>query len=67
VDETYQLLQRMGASIVHAPEQGSWAPGYYSLLFEDPNCIRLELNSVPGKANLDPAVELDRLRPPSPF
>ena len=64
VDEAHQLLQRMGATIVHAPEEGPWAPGYYSLLFEDPDGIRLELNYVPGKGNLDPAVELERLRPP---
>lgn len=66
IDATYQLLQRMGATIVHPPEDGPWAPGYYSLLFEDPDGIRLELNYVPGKGNLDPGVELQRLRPPAP-
>ena len=25
------------------------APGYYSILFEDPDGVRLELNFVPGK------------------
>ena len=29
-----------------------WAPGYYSLLYEDPDGIRLELNHVPGKVLL---------------
>ena len=37
-----------GARIVHAPEEGGWAPGYYSVLFEDPDGIRLELSFVPG-------------------
>lgn len=63
VDETFQLLQRMGARIVHGPEEGPWAPGYYSLLFEDPDGVRLELNYVPGKGNLDPAMTLPRPRP----
>lgn len=65
IDETYQLLQRIGAHIVHPPEEGAWAPGYYSVLFEDPDGIRLEVNFVPGKGNLDPSVELERLRPGS--
>ena len=30
------------------PEEGPWAPGYYSLSFRDPEGIRLELNHVPG-------------------
>jgi hypothetical protein len=29
------------------PEDGSWASGYYSVLFEDPGGIRLELRFVP--------------------
>ena len=37
---------------VHAPVDGPWAPGYYSILFEDPDGIRLEANFVPGKGNL---------------
>jgi hypothetical protein len=37
---------------VHPPEEASWAPGYYSVLFEDPDGIRLEMNHVPGKGLL---------------
>lgn len=40
------------AHIVHPPEEGSWAPGYYSVLFEDPDGVRLEMNHVPGKGLL---------------
>ena len=47
------LLARFDAKIVRAPEPGSWAPGYYSILFEDPDGIRLEANHVPGHGNLD--------------
>lgn len=40
------------------PEEGSWVPGYYSILFEDPDGIRLELNHVPGKGNLTEGIAL---------
>jgi catechol 2,3-dioxygenase-like lactoylglutathione lyase family enzyme len=52
VDAVHALLQELGATIVHPPEEGPWAPGYYSLLFEDPDGIRLEINHVPGKGLL---------------
>lgn len=52
VDAVHQELLAMGATIVHAPEPGVWAPGYYSVLFEDPDGIRLEVNFVPGKGLL---------------
>jgi len=63
VDELHRVLVDMGATIVHAPEEGPWAPGYYSVLFEDPDGIRLEMNFVPGKGNLDPAVATPSRRP----
>ncbi len=52
VDEAYSFVQSLGAKIVHPPEEGAWAPGYYSVLFEDPDGIRLEINHVPGKGLL---------------
>jgi catechol 2,3-dioxygenase-like lactoylglutathione lyase family enzyme len=52
VDAVHQFLQEIGAKIVHPPEDGPWAPGYYSVLFEDPDGIRLEVNHVPGKGLL---------------
>jgi len=52
VDELYRFLQEMGAHIVHGPQEDGWAPGYYSVLFEDPDGIRLEANFVPGKGLL---------------
>jgi catechol 2,3-dioxygenase-like lactoylglutathione lyase family enzyme len=52
VDEAHRFLQSIGATIVHTPEDGSWAPGYYSVLFEDPDGIRVEINHVPGKGLL---------------
>ena len=41
VDEVYRFLKTIDAKIVHPPEDGPWAPGYYSVLFEDPDGIRL--------------------------
>lgn len=52
VDTLYDFLREIGAKIVHPPEDGPWAPGYYSVLFEDPDGIRLEMNHVPGKGLL---------------
>ena len=52
VDAVYDLLNSIGAKIVHPPEEGVWAPGYYSVLFEDPDGIRLEVNHVPGRGLL---------------
>ena len=51
VDAVYRfLVDQLDARIVHPPEDGSqFAPGYYSVLFEDPDGIRLEVNHVPGK------------------
>jgi catechol 2,3-dioxygenase-like lactoylglutathione lyase family enzyme len=54
VDAVHALLVEMGARVVHPPEDGPWAPGYYSVLFEDPDGIRLEVNHVPGKGLLAP-------------
>jgi catechol 2,3-dioxygenase-like lactoylglutathione lyase family enzyme len=52
VDAVHHLVREMGAKIVRAPEVGRWAPGYYSILFEDPEGIRLEVNYIPGKGLL---------------
>jgi catechol 2,3-dioxygenase-like lactoylglutathione lyase family enzyme len=54
VDAVHAFLLGMNAKIVHPPEDGPWAPGYYSVLFEDPDGIRLEVNHVPGKGLLSP-------------
>lgn len=58
IDRLYEFLLEMNATIVHPPQDGPWAEGYYSVLFEDPDGIRIEANHVPGKGNLDPKVEL---------
>jgi catechol 2,3-dioxygenase-like lactoylglutathione lyase family enzyme len=54
VDAVYRfIVDELGAYIVHPPEDGSqFAPGYYSVLFEDPDGIRIEVNYVPGQGHL---------------
>jgi catechol 2,3-dioxygenase-like lactoylglutathione lyase family enzyme len=47
------LVDELGARIVHPPEEGpQFAPGYYSVLFEDPDGLRVEVNFVPGRGHL---------------
>ena len=49
VDAIHAYALELGARTVHPPEDGSqFAPGYYSVLFEDPDGIRVEVNHVPG-------------------
>jgi catechol 2,3-dioxygenase-like lactoylglutathione lyase family enzyme len=53
VDAVHRFAaDELGARIVHPPEIGEqFAPGYYSVLFEDPDGIRVEVNFVPGKGH----------------
>ena len=52
VDQVHRyLVDELRANIVRAPGEGPWAPGYYSILFEDPDGIRVEVNYVPGKGH----------------
>lgn len=53
VDQAHDFLVALGAVIVHAPRQDAYAPGYYSVLFEDPDGVRLEINHVPGRGVFD--------------
>ena len=52
-------VRDLGATIVRGPEDSTWAPGYYSVLFEDPDGIRLEINHVPGQGLLKDGASLD--------
>ena len=53
IDAAHAFLQSIDAKIVHGPQEDAFAPGYYSVLFEDPDGIRLELNHVPGRGLFD--------------
>ena len=52
VDKVAAKLREMGAFIDRGPVEGAWAPGYYYIVFEDPDGIRLEVNFIPGKGLL---------------
>lgn len=54
VDSVHALVVELGGRVVHAPREEEWVPGYYSVLFEDPDGIRLEVNHVPGKGVFEP-------------
>jgi catechol 2,3-dioxygenase-like lactoylglutathione lyase family enzyme len=49
IDGLHVFLQRLNTSIIRAPREDNFIPGYYSMLFEDPDGIRLEINHVPGR------------------
>ncbi|MDE2924273.1 MAG: VOC family protein [Acidobacteriota bacterium] len=53
VDAIYRFIEaELDATVVHGPEEGDrFAPGYYSILVEDPDGIRVEVNHVPGKGH----------------
>jgi catechol 2,3-dioxygenase-like lactoylglutathione lyase family enzyme len=52
IDEIHEFVAGLGAAIVHPPREDGFAPGYYSVLFEDPDGIRIEVNHVPGRGHL---------------
>ena len=53
------LVDELHAKIIHPPlEEPGFAPGYYSVLFEDPDGIRVEVNFVPGKGHFGPGGQL---------
>lgn len=56
VDAVHQLLARWPVTVLHPPQEEGWVPGYYSVLFEDRDGIRLEVNHVPGKGVFDAGV-----------
>jgi len=64
VDRCAALVKEMNATIVRGPAEDTWAPGYYSVLFEDPDGIRLEVNFVPGAGLLAEGAQF-RPGPPS--
>ena len=59
VDRCAALLKQIGAKIVRGPLEGTWSPGYYYVLFEDPDGIRLEVNFVPGAGLLAEGVQFN--------
>jgi catechol 2,3-dioxygenase-like lactoylglutathione lyase family enzyme len=67
VDAVFEFVKNdLDAKIIHAPEAGDhFAPGYYSVLFEDPDGIRVEVNHVPGRGHLGKEGRIGSGRGPS--
>jgi catechol 2,3-dioxygenase-like lactoylglutathione lyase family enzyme len=53
VDQAYAFISNeLKAHIIRAPKvEDHYAAGYYSILFEDPGGIRIEINHVPGQGH----------------
>ena len=58
VDRLHKLLRQIGATIIQGPQEGTWAPGYYSVLFEDPTAFALKQASSQARA-LQPGVKFN--------
>jgi catechol 2,3-dioxygenase-like lactoylglutathione lyase family enzyme len=43
VDNLHQLLLEIGATVLDAPAEYDYTPGYYAVFFADPDGIKLEL------------------------
>jgi glyoxylase I family protein len=50
VDERYEWLERVGATIETPPQEYAYMPGYYAVFFYDPDGIKVEIVHVPGLA-----------------
>jgi catechol 2,3-dioxygenase-like lactoylglutathione lyase family enzyme len=57
VEALHAFLLDIGAKVVHGPQDDNFAPGYYSVLFEDPDGVRLEMNHIPGAGLLAPGAQ----------
>lgn len=48
IDRLHETLKADGVTILDAPAEYPYAPGYYALFFTDPDGIKLEAVHVPG-------------------
>lgn len=48
VDELYELLADLDLTVLDAPAEYDYAPGYYAVFFEGPDGIKFELAHIPG-------------------
>jgi glyoxylase I family protein len=42
VEDLYEFLKQVGATILDAPAEYSYSPGYYAVYFTDPDGLKLE-------------------------
>ena len=50
VDERAQWLRGVAAEIESEPQEYTYSPGYYAVLFYDPDGLKLEIVHIPGQA-----------------
>ncbi len=47
VEKLYEFLKQMGATILNAPAEYRYSPGYYAVYFTDPDGLKLEFAYAP--------------------
>ncbi len=47
VEKLYEFLKQMGATILNAPAEYPYSPGYYAVYFTDPDGLKLEFAYAP--------------------
>jgi glyoxylase I family protein len=47
IDDFYQFLQEIGATILDPPAEYRYTPGYYAVFFADPDGLKLEVVHEP--------------------
>jgi catechol 2,3-dioxygenase-like lactoylglutathione lyase family enzyme len=71
VDALHDVLKKIGATVLDAPADYDFEPGYYAVFFADPDGMKLELVHVPPEGSQqywrererNGIVELDHLPP----
>ena len=48
VDEFYEFLEAIGATILHVPGEYDYTPRYYAVFFADPDGLKLEVVHEPA-------------------
>jgi catechol 2,3-dioxygenase-like lactoylglutathione lyase family enzyme len=51
IDRLAREVEAHGASIIYAPREYDYVPGYYAVFFADPDGVKLELVHVPLEAS----------------
>jgi glyoxylase I family protein len=47
VEKLYELLKQTGATILGAPAEYSYSPGYFAVYFTDPDGLKFEFAYAP--------------------
>ena len=50
IDRLHALLKKIGATVLDAPAEYHYVPGYYAVFFADPDGLKFELAHIPPGA-----------------